>query len=1062
MIIRKVCLSLLGLLGLVNAVYDSVELDSGTDHTTYYDDATSTARTMDWLKTSPYDVNLGAQTAGVQDTTQNWYLKDSIVDLGNGVLSGATGSVGVTAGTTTARTVTGSSSANAKTFIEAVRAYHEPNALNAGLTNAANAFDGNQKSWDHIRNFWYRDGDVFALMLDDNANDMMRQGGDSNLVYDIVSGLDANGNVEFATVAEDHHMEYLRNFCLTMGGELWAPSSQAEHDDLLERSTGVCTNHDQVWENGAPYHVPITKTEIYLNLHREGYLECPAGATGVTTNCITKYDVGTPDRALSASTTADEVSSFYTTDRNFGNKDPQTGEFDFCTYNSLVHYYSQFLSAQPLGSACLTKLANNPIGTPYIAEECWTSPSLMRFQKFISQDVNIINTVLLTQQSNMQRQKDCVVSTCNGNSDTGIPSDVRRHSEWNMDHCNLQLHVGICRIRAFGCNAPQYACKSGYTETCNERAAYTQTYQPWINADVANAAAALGGSVDTNSAQLDIFGAGTPVDNVIVVDDTAAQNIINGATLPVAISPPNVQVKQDNPSPQLQASYDSLTGCTCTCASDDYNTFLAAVAVQPAPVSFDAQVSPAPTNVLGQTQTWVCGDTNSNNCYTNSYTATCEMGHSYDAGWFWTSSTPDISACTKTCCEDYNDSSNVNAAYDTTNGALDVGSFHPGDTYTAKCNSGFHVQGQPDSVVDKTFTVGALGNCFEYLTCEPASCHTCPTLANGYCYNTADLSSVATTWPATTQLRCRCNRCYALAGAASDLPFEDTTCSAPSWSAIQGTCVPLKCGNHIDVANAMPIEPSAVLCGESITYQCNEGYEALNGVAPTSLCNSDISPLTNSAQDNTGNQGFFDTPVGSCVPVMCRSRPDSQENAWEPVFDRRLNNCKGTVGLHSGSFSADYNIDNSVSITATSWVLETEAFFECYDDFKAVQTANFKTDAQNGVYEVGCAAGTDADCRTKLTAELFTDHAVDTNVPTLTGADIIVSYCKNGAWTTPSHKCVCTDKYDKDAEALKVIRQNYFTYDCTANSVQSARAGSMTHRFLYSATSILPIVFLVN
>ena len=196
------------------------------DHTSYYDD-TLPSRIPPWKKEQPYATNQYIANPE-QQIDGAWNTDHSAINLGNGVAQGTTTVIG---SGQNARSVFGTSSAPAANLIAKARA-----AFGDKDSKEPNPNDNNQKVWDHIRNFWYRDGDLFALMLDDNACDMMGGGlYESHKKQDVVTHI-GNNTLTYEIRDEDHHMEYLRDFCEEMGGDLWAPSSQAEYRTTLAKN----------------------------------------------------------------------------------------------------------------------------------------------------------------------------------------------------------------------------------------------------------------------------------------------------------------------------------------------------------------------------------------------------------------------------------------------------------------------------------------------------------------------------------------------------------------------------------------------------------------------------------------------------------------------------------------------------------------------------------------------------------------------------------------------------------------------------------------------------------
>jgi len=229
-------------LAAAKANFADLERDGDSDHPVYYSDDVSTYRIPGWMKDPRYAGLLNSDGLQVDGA---WNSKNSIIDLGNGVVSGTTKGVGTDADGYKVRNVQGSSTFAQAEMIAAVRAYHEARSgvVNNGISREPNPNDGNSQVWDHIRNFWYRDGDIFALMVDDNACDMMHPP-----QRDIsLDNNDEANELKFNIEDESHHLEHLRDFCIRMGGSLWAPSSQEEYDDLFERDQGVCAKHIAGW-----------------------------------------------------------------------------------------------------------------------------------------------------------------------------------------------------------------------------------------------------------------------------------------------------------------------------------------------------------------------------------------------------------------------------------------------------------------------------------------------------------------------------------------------------------------------------------------------------------------------------------------------------------------------------------------------------------------------------------------------------------------------------------------------------------------------------------------------
>lgn len=934
-----------------------------------------------------------------------------------------------------ARTTVGTSSTPAANLIQAAReAFGDKDSVEP------NPNDLNDKVWDHIRNFWYRDGDLFALMLDDNACDMMGGGVyDSNKKQDVVTHI-GNNTLTYEIRDEDHHMEYLRDFCEEMGGDLWAPSSQQEYDDLFEREGGVCDKTGQVYENGEPYgNLGWNKIEVYLNLHREGYLQCPEAdrvQTPTGTACPTQayYDSlntcnGECDNNRNLENNAPPTSAddFYTTDSYFGGKN------DICTNDvRSIFKYSKFLAdATPDPAICPESTGGNP----FIHENCWQGTNaanqngnVERFQKFIEQDVYTINRILSQTGGTVQRQKDCVVAICNDGPptepSTGPANDQRRKSEWNMDHCNQQRHVGICRMKLTGCNKPSYACKDNYKKTCGDRSVFTESFTMYKNAAIQAAMEQLknqgGNTAEQNEG----------IDDPSTEDASATGNrdvVFANGEPKVDVEAYLTSVGETGVDVVETTTPSSITEtCDCDCSFSTWNKFSTANNIG-TDVIADSQVvrAPvsAPSNSLSTIVGYTCQDGDA--CYSGSAEAQCVMNNNgYEAAWKWTGNTPAQSICSSSCCPAQNL---------TPDGSMRIKSgsktvYKDGDQVVFECtNPNNHLTGNENS---NTITVTAdftnpQTPCFTPPTCETPNCKTCPTIPNGYCYDQTNLGGSATSWAPGKSLRCRCDRCFMMKGSATGFPWLSTTC-IPDWEAENGQCVPLKCANPRDLTDnngnliGWPAGTAKAGCGESIEYECAEGMMAdMSNAAdstrsrPYSNCD-DNADYPNEQEGERGSQGFFSAVQGTCVPKMCKVADLGDEtDAWKPVF---FANTFPSSQCHDAAVYNAAPLVNAQSLLKTANAELPEgsiAIYECFDDYNAIQNTDFRETAYDVVQDLACAAGpkTEADdCRLQETDKLIENWVVNNQKTIATNNDKLIARCVNGEWVKPSHHCLCNDQ----------------------------------------------------
>jgi len=191
---------------------------------------------------------------------------------------------------------------------------------------------------------------------------------------------------------------------------------------------------------------------------------------------------GNCDREVYNSATGNLPKDFYTTDRFFADDLNLNGQCSNTNTNKFLYATFQKITT----GVCMS----NQLGTQdkaFISEDCWSDTTKMRFQKFVHQDIDLVNDDLSASgKATQQVQKECVVATCNNNFNefTGTADDKRMQSEWNVFECNQQRHTGICRIRAFGCEDPTFTCKENYSRSCGDRSVYKKEINQWLNNEV--------------------------------------------------------------------------------------------------------------------------------------------------------------------------------------------------------------------------------------------------------------------------------------------------------------------------------------------------------------------------------------------------------------------------------------------------------------------------------------------------------------------------------------------------------------------------------------------------
>merc|ERR1712226_1083298 len=766
----------------------------------------------------------------------------------------------------------GTSSQEAKDFIQSVKSavIAEKGSIDTPFNNPNT---NSKDTWDHIKNFWLRDGHLFALMIDDNANDMVHGREWQNKQRDVLLDND-NGDLSFKIRPSDHHMEHLRTYCNHMGGDLWMPSSQAEFDDIMERDGGVCQDHGIVYEDGVHFQTENDKTEIYLNVHREGYLGCPQGAeqlryqvkTSQDGNSNTEMKLDCPKQYKwsgieQRSDTTTDINAAWTvpapgrviiggpTESQFRTTDPffaSTMKDGMCsTPNTNAYDYSVFLkSAAAAGDPNCNKQTGDK---PYIAEACWDTPADMRYQKFVQSDIDSVNDILSSAKATDQFQKDCVVVSCNHdvNKFTGIADDTRAQSEWNMVGCNQHRHTGICRIRAFGCSDPTYKCKDNYSRTCGDRSVYTKSLVEWRNQNVQDKINDLIESLQNN----DIAEASIPKLNDdlqtedVIVSSESFETISNWQETIEEISDLDIEdYKDDTEYPQ----------CTCECKQKTWLDLLG---------ESESRWSDADTNrglyieddgeehnnVLGSSASWSCEDKFVDRCWTGSETGQCIMSdNGYEA--FWKFDSDRTSICSNSCCDpylsdDHHTQAERNEWYIKSKdeeifepALTDVYNYKPGNTMEVECLETFDFKGDRNFQSTVVTLNDDLNACYPEVECVIKPCE-CPIKENGYCHKFDKLDdsfdeSESEFWE-PNRLLCRCNEGYVNVGGVNNLPYDILRCADSVFNVeSMGTCVPLQCANPPDLLDetenfliGLPTTWKASL-GDRIEYVCADGYRS--------------------------------------------------------------------------------------------------------------------------------------------------------------------------------------------------------------------------------------------
>jgi len=471
-----------------------------------------------------------------------------------------------------------------------------PFAINTGVKSfTQNQQDRSQDQhdpWGFISDYWYRDGYLFAFIPSDKVHGAMTYGESfpsqtvkaemkkmelkglladlksRNMLKALVEQIDANNNIvdffksnnllrtivedvdvstvagknEFQFFPEEHHLEYLRNFCRKMGGELWAPASQAEYEDIVERKGGVCSN-DRAFhiEEGKPVDKRQRATSFYLNLHRDGYMRPLQGSDQDINKQIktTDFDkrswddwvgdnrehiatwpeqftlkpdpkkygtskVEESDKTFTDSKTNSRRSRFYTTDNWFADEWDQMCKNHRSEYHYATFYVSETCDTDAndkfymkpecwrLDEASFTEASNNRktyTGIDVVNDfDTVLKNAPLRFQKFTPSTTDDINDFQSGDGDNSVRQKNCVIVKCTHTElEKNWEDDDKFDSTWEINRCNQNFHTGICRIRLNSCTSKSYKCNREWTKTCGVLTHYMEESSSWLNKEISRA-----------------------------------------------------------------------------------------------------------------------------------------------------------------------------------------------------------------------------------------------------------------------------------------------------------------------------------------------------------------------------------------------------------------------------------------------------------------------------------------------------------------------------------------------------------------------------------------------
>jgi hypothetical protein len=690
----------------------------------------SADRTPDWMKLEAHSHFLngdGVQQDGV------WNDANTQINLQNGKHFSAGGS----------------SSWAQVDFIDAVKNHHRPAGA---LTNFAAVDSNSRDAWTNSENFWYRDGHIFALVDGNKANFMTHNGAMDLMQRDVVYHSNIDGGYDYQVKPEFSHIEHLRSYCNVMGGDLWAPSSEHEYNDIMDN--GVCAQDNS--------------QSVYLNLNRHGALSCPS----------------TSDRQLAW--TIDGENTFYACPSGLDN----LGNHDVRDLRSSS--FRSFLTTDPWFAHTLGDgMCDAPNLEEYVYGYfgCYAlEPQMERFHRFAASSDDDLTNV---NHDGEFVQKDCVVATC-GNGIT--------ESSWHMAACNQANTNAVCRVRAFGCDAQTYTCLNGYSRSCGDRSVYTKAFLPWADSRTQSMYNNLYNEYDVsnlvNERETSVLARATiPSYRLSLTESVIA----------VPSNYENAQISEVFSWRNLNDFLDSSTTverrligfnyptCTCECHNDnDLENWLSIRSFINVLLDTDGERDVdnfrdlrytldrnIDSNRINDVSTWSCNDEFS--CYTGEFSTQCRLTDGgYEASWGLTNNI--VGSCVSHCCEAYNPDRNTFATIDTLDGNSFYG-WRAGDSYTINCNEDLHVQGAADDVTTFTHTITnqdvADLNCFKSVTCVnvevfvPPSCNN---VHNNEIHENAEITSVfPESWITGTEYTITCDAGFHIKDHGDDVTFRTYT-----------------------------------------------------------------------------------------------------------------------------------------------------------------------------------------------------------------------------------------------------------------------------------------------
>ena len=138
----------------------------------------------------------------------------------------------------------------------------------------------------------------------------------------------------------------------------------------------------------------------------------------------------------------------------------------------------------------------------------------------------------------------------------------------------------------------------------------------------------------------------------------------------------------------------------------------------------------------------------------------------------------------------------------------------------------------------------------------------------------------------------------------------------------------------------------------------------------------------------------------------------------------------------------------------------------------AYKKSNYLQTSLNIAEDNSCAEGPknpDDNCRMKQTNILFEEHNTNKNTRVATLNDKLISRCVNGAWTQPSHECICSEeKSRRESKALvELVCEIIETPtgntgradDTDAPIEESSEESSNSNRAILTTCGLLPAFF---